>query len=542
MPHHPPHTSHPPGRPRSRAAAISVRAVRGPLFLALAVLAGGALGCKSTLDMSAFRGNDEAEIERLASTKGVHGPLERSLLNQQQTNGDMHRLEPMAGEAELEAAKKLFEQGEHRQAEKELGRLAKKYDDTPVEEDAIFLIAESKFHRGELPKAQDQYNKLLKEYPSTRHLETSTRRLFDIGREWLDFPKEVETSEVQQVNFERPSHTPPPSDPEQQGWDLPLVPNLTDEKRPTFDTKGRGLEALRAIWLNDPTGPLADDALMLTASHHLREGNYQQAAYLFKILREEYPRSPHLEKAFVLGSHVELMAYQGARYDGDALAEAKSLKESTLRLFPNTSTRDRIRDELEKIDKATAEREWEMVEYWQGKGKPRAVAMQCREVIRLFPDSEYAARARALLRELPPDAVQLATPVRKPPEPNLLQRIPRVQLPQLLPVPSEKDDTDDMIDDPFPEGGSVEDAVQPQPQSQPRPQTLPQPRLQPQPTPPPQREYDRPVDVIQTGGTARAPSGARGTERPVDAVLPSGRSSGPAPARAEPPGRAGLWN
>ncbi len=395
--------------------------------------------------MSAFRTNDQKEIDRLASTDDVRGPLER-LVGGRSKDADMHRLSPIEGEADLEAARKLFDEGEYSKAESQLKKVAKRYEDSPVEEDALFLLAESKFHRGVLPKAQDQYNLLLKKYPSSRHLEVATKRLFDIGREWLDFPKPVESNEIAQVNFENPSHTPPPKAEKTGSLDpsrrFSLFPNLFDKRRPHFDRKGRGIEAMRSIWLNDPTGPLADDALLLVASHHFREGNYREADYLYTILREEYPRSPHLEKAFVLGGFVKQVGYQGAAYDGTALEDAKSLKESTLRIFPDTETRERILSELQQVKRAEVEREWEDVRFWQKKGKDRAVAMQCRELIRLYPESEYAERCREILREPPPEAVALATPLKPLPKSTLLERIPTPRLPNLLPVPSDEDESE----------------------------------------------------------------------------------------------------
>ncbi len=101
-----------------------------------------------------------------------------------------------------------------------------------------------------------------------------------------------------------------------------------------FDTDGRALQALRSIWLHDTTGPLADDALMLSANYHLRTGDFTESARLYKLLREQYPDSKHFENAFMLGSHVTLASYQGPSYDGKSLDEATKLKEAALRIFP----------------------------------------------------------------------------------------------------------------------------------------------------------------------------------------------------------------
>src|SRR6185369_8992685 len=109
---------------------------------------------------------------------------------------------------------------------------------------------------------------------------------------------------------------------------------------------GRALQALHSIWLRDPTGPLADDALMLTATEHLRAGDNREADRFFTIIREEYPQSPYSQPAYVFGSKVKQAAYQGAKYDGRQLEEAKKLTQSTVRLFPESPHRTKLMEEL----------------------------------------------------------------------------------------------------------------------------------------------------------------------------------------------------
>jgi hypothetical protein len=94
------------------------------------------------------------------------------------------------------------------------------------------------------------------------------------------------------------------------------------------------------------------------------------------------------------------MSYQGEQYDGKALEEARQLKESTLKLFPDSPEADRLRQELRKIDEAEAARDWESVIFWEKKGKPRGVVNYCREIIEKYPETEYATMARAKLDEL----------------------------------------------------------------------------------------------------------------------------------------------
>lgn len=336
-------------------------------------------------------------------------------------------------------AKGLYDAGKYAESEAAAHKLAKKWRDTVLEEDALFLEAESQYARKRYAKAQDTYAELFERFPSTRYMDVCTSHLFEVARSWLQFPEVVKSAEVEAANFEDPKSSPLPK-PKKTGFDptraVPFLPNVADRTRPWFDTEGNALAALKSIWLNDPTGPLADDALMLSASYHLRKGDYQEADRFYDILREEYPKSPHLEDAFVLGSHVKLMSYQGAAYDGKTLEQAKKLKESTLKLFPQTAERERLSDELQKIADAEARRQWENVRFYQRKGRrfQRSVAVACHALLTDYPNCQYAPQARKVWQQLPAKTKEHLPPL--PAETS------RTAEPDLAPVPDDDPSAD----------------------------------------------------------------------------------------------------
>lgn len=216
----------------------------------------------------------------------------------------------------------------------------------PLEEDALFMLAECQFAQRRYPYAQDSYDDLLNRYPSTRHLDAVTRRLFRISQYWLGFSEDAlaaaEKSEIEMAEHvatldETDTNTLPKRRPSA----MAVVPNVADRSRPVFDAEGRAIQALRSIWLHDAAGPLADDALMLSANHYLRKGDYIEAARYYRLVREQYPDSPHFKHAYILGSHVTLASYSGPEYDGATLEQAKDLKQTATRLFPDLSEEER---------------------------------------------------------------------------------------------------------------------------------------------------------------------------------------------------------
>jgi outer membrane protein assembly factor BamD (BamD/ComL family) len=352
---------------------------------------------------SAFsRDGDSGMLDMTGMLKpgSIRGPLERKLFGEENPL-EMGRRFSDAERREVEQCRLAYERGDYEQAIKLSKQAAKKFKECSLGEEAQFYLAESWYAQGEFGKAQDGYDQLFEDYPSTRYVEPATRRLFAIARIWLEVTDPVAKNAIRQVSGEKviEDKTPPrkSNDPTIR---VPILPNFHDKSRPWFDTQGNALKCLKSIWMNDPTGPLADDALMLTATYYQRKQNYVEADRYFEILRDEYPDSPHLEDAFVLGAHVKQMSYQGPYYEGRELKGAQRLKEQSLHLFPASMERQQLREDLQKIYLQEAERAWYEVEYYQKKRKPRAVAIACIQLINEYPDTSYAKDARAILKSI----------------------------------------------------------------------------------------------------------------------------------------------
>ena len=352
---------------------------------------------------SAFSRDGESgmlDISSMLKPGSIRGPLERRLYGEDNPL-EMGRRFSAEERKEVEAARLAYDRGDYDQSIKLCKKAAKKFKESSLGEEAQFYLAESYYAQGQYGKAQDGYDQLFEDYPSTRYIEPATRRLFAIARDWLEIVDPVAKNQIRQVSGEKVIEDKTPAKKSNDPTVLvPILPNFHDKSRPWFDTQGNALKALKSIWMNDPTGPLADDALMLTATYYQRKQNFVEADRYFEILRDEYPDSPHIEDAFVLGAHVKQMSYQGPYYEGRELAGAQKLKEQSLHLFPASHERPQLREDLQKIYLQQAERAWYEVEYYQKKRRPRAVAIACIQLINEYPDTSFAKDARAILKQI----------------------------------------------------------------------------------------------------------------------------------------------
>lgn len=285
----------------------------------------------------------------------------------------------MIGKAPDEAiAKRLYNEGDELFRNKQYNEAAAKFEDAAerwpdslLEEDAMYMAGESFFFADRYHASRNMFDELMKKYTNSRHLDRVTAREFLIGRYWEQLGRD------------------------ESAWSSWTV-NFTDKKRPWFDTKGQGVKVYEGIRLNDPTGPLADDALMAQATSYFVDNRFEEAGYHYEIMRKDYVQSEHVTQAHLLGLQSYMNAYQGAQYDVTPLVKAETLVEQTIRVYGGRlpAERPRLNQAKDLIREQMAEREYDLGEYYRRLDYNRAARVHYANVIRKFPDTKSAERAQ----------------------------------------------------------------------------------------------------------------------------------------------------
>lgn len=245
-----------------------------------------------------------------------------------------------------------------------------------TEEDALFMIAECYFFQDRYSQAVDAYQRLLKKYNNTRHMDRVSNRLYATATYWRDH------------QLASPSYS--------------TTPNLFDGTRPWFDTGGYAIKTYEAVWITDPTGPMAEHAVMQTANTHFQNEDWAEADDYYTQLRKDFPNSKHVTKALFLGYRAKLMRYQGPGYDPAPLNEADELIETLLRQF-NSQLSDEerrlVQEARREVRAQKAERVWAMGEFYSRKGQYRAARQYYEQLIKQYPDEpEFVRRANERLQ------------------------------------------------------------------------------------------------------------------------------------------------
>ena len=277
----------------------------------------------------------------------------------------------------LAAGELLLQQEKYDEAAKEFKKTIARWPNSQLEQDARFLLGECYFYSDQYDAAIKAYEALLQAQPNTRHLDKIIRRQFDVARYW-------------EQHHQHEPH-----------W--ATTPNLFDEKRPLFDTLGNAIKVYENIRLNDPTGPLADAAVMATANSHFLRGRYDDADYHYQLLRNEYPRSEHQYEAHVLGLQCKLRMYQGADYDGTPLLDAKKLVKQLKVQFArelDNQERERLVTISGQLKRMLAERDLKMAKYYDDTEYYGAAKYYYANVVRDYPNTPIAEQALARYREI----------------------------------------------------------------------------------------------------------------------------------------------
>ncbi|MEX0585838.1 MAG: outer membrane protein assembly factor BamD [Pirellulales bacterium] len=271
----------------------------------------------------------------------------------------------------------LFQSRDYDGAKTKFDLAATRWPDSTLEEDAMFMQAECDFFSDRYAKADEAYDYLLKKYPSTEYLSKISRRRYAVAQYW------------QALHSQEPH------------W--AFTPNMTDKKRPLFDTRGRAIKAYEAVLQTDPRGELSDDAVMAVADAYFNIRYFDDADFRYKMLITDYPQSRYQFQAHQQSLKCKLLKYQGAEYEGAPLDEAEELIEQMFLQFP-----DKLRDEKEREALLTARKEvraqkalrdFSLAEYYARGSHYRAARQYYTEVIQEYPNSSFAEQARTRLAE-----------------------------------------------------------------------------------------------------------------------------------------------
>lgn len=253
---------------------------------------------------------------------------------------------------------------------------AKKWPESELEQDSLYLAGESYFFADHYWDAETNYEMLLKKYQNSKHIDAVQPRRFAIAQYWLS------------LHYDDPKAF----------YEL----NFTDESTPLNGAFKHAMRVFDRIRLDDPTGKLADDATLALGKAHFAEGKFIKADEYFTDLRKTFPSSEHQFQAHFLGLKSKLEAYQGPDYSADSLAGAEKLVTQIRKQFPVEAQRERefLDREEARIRYKKAERDWLMAQRFDRRAEYGAAKFYYAGLLAEYPETPFGDRARQRIREI----------------------------------------------------------------------------------------------------------------------------------------------
>lgn len=255
---------------------------------------------------------------------------------------------------------------------------AKRWPESALQQDALFMSGESLFFAEHYPDANDQYQELLKNYPNTQHIDKVEAKRFTIAQYWLQLDE---------------------ADP--QSW---YTWNFTDNRRPSKATFSNAVAVLDMIRIDDPTGKFADDATMAAGNAYFADRDWSRAARFYEDLRKTFPSSEHQFQAHFLELKCRLNSYDGANYSVVPLQKAKELLTAIQKQFPDDSTKPANAKALSRaageIRYKLAEREWNMASYFDRRWEYGSAKYYYHILVNDYADTPFGNKAQARMAEL----------------------------------------------------------------------------------------------------------------------------------------------
>jgi outer membrane assembly lipoprotein YfiO len=260
-------------------------------------------------------------------------------------------------ERALSAAKAAFDRKQFDKAERLAREIVEEHGSLPVGAEARLVVIDSLMGMRNFPVAFQECENLLTAYPDTKHRSAVLRREFEIG-------KTVAFSYADLMLFRLPKHE-------------------------------EGVAMLERVIKHAPFGPLADQSVMMIAEAYYAREDYEAARDHFDRLLRQYPDSKLIVKARVRRAICNMRLAEGAAYDPTPAQEA----EADLSLLSKISQDKSIEAQARQMREIMARKDYEGGLYYFRCKNIGGGLRYMEAVIRKYPNTEYAERARRILRE-----------------------------------------------------------------------------------------------------------------------------------------------
>lgn len=248
----------------------------------------------------------------------------------------------------------------------------KKHRRAPDRDRGLFLLAEAYYQYGDRIRAFYHLDELMDYHPESRLFYPALERQYEIADRFLRGYK-------------------------RRVFGIPLL-----------GAQEEAIDMLFRIQERAPGSPIAERALLRTADYYYSHAQYDLAADAYAVYAHSYPRSPAVPRVKLRQAFASLAQFRGLHYDATPLVDARAQLVAIRAAYPELADEENVDAVIERIDQSMAGKLYWTGNFYRRTNEPRAAVYTYRYLIKRYPDTPEAARARQRLEAMPQWA--LATP------------------------------------------------------------------------------------------------------------------------------------
>lgn len=280
----------------------------------------------------------------------------------------------------LERAGQLVARNSNQAAKKVLVAWLKQNPTHPLRDRGLYLLGLANFQYGDRVMSFYNFDELLDKFPESKYFYPALDRQYEIADAFLSGYK-------------------------RRFLGVPLL-NAEDE----------AIEMMFRIQQRSPGSPLAEKALKRTADFYYADAQYDLAADAYQAFADRYRRSPDMPQVRLKKAFAQLAQFTGTRFDPTPVINARTSLEEIAVDYPDLARQENVAAVIERIDAALARKVYQQAKFYERTHEPRAAAYQFQYLIKNYPASAEAERAKVELARLPESARTPVEPATKPAE------------------------------------------------------------------------------------------------------------------------------
>ena len=278
---------------------------------------------------------------------------------------------------EVDEIERIIGQARYAEAKKRLVTWLKWNRGSAVRDRALFLMSDAQSGLGDLIKAFYYLDELMDQYPESRLYYTALNRQYEIADRYLNGAK-------RKVLFFH------------------------------ISAEDEAVEMLFRVQQRSPGSELAETALHRTADYYYPDSQFVLAADAYGAYLRAYPRSPLTSRVKLRQAYSNLAQFRGLKFDPTPVIDARTQLINLSNEFPQVALDENIPSLLDRIDATFAKKLYVTADFYRRTKERRAAAYVYAYLIKAYPDSPEAAKAKGQLGRLPAPNLEPNLPTTNP--------------------------------------------------------------------------------------------------------------------------------